>query len=315
MFGLETLDVLIGLMTVYFTFGIACTAIVEAISAWTNIRSKNLEMALKELFSGELAPNEQFITQFYAHPLIQSLSKGKNGLPSYIPPEIVGQVVESLVVGKSVMATLCAGVNTLPGTAENNRIKGILETVVMQTENDATQFRQAVAKQFDAVMDRASGWYKRKTQTITLIVAALLVLSGNVDSINIATVLASNPATREKMVNIAQQTLTNAKAQAKEANNKTTNVSVKQATDQVTDATAQYDRAVSALQATGLSFGWKGLPQNVWEYLAKAAGLLVTIFAVSLGGQFWFDTLQRVMQIRSTGPKPSDPDHPARKKK
>lgn len=314
MFGLETLDVLIGLMTVYFTFGIACTAIVEAISAWTSIRSKNLDMALNELFSGELAPKEPFITQFYAHPLIQSLSKGQNGLPSYIPPEIVGQVVESLVVGKSVMATLSAGVSSLPGTAENNRIKGILETFVMHTENDATQFRKAVAKQFNAVMDRASGWYKRKTQTITLIVAALLVLSGNVDTINIATVLASNPEAREKMVNIAQQTLDEAKKQAEEKTSNTPKTDVKQAKDKVTDAEAQYKRAVATFEATGLSFGWKDLPHNVSEYLKKAAGLLVTIFAISLGGQFWFDTLQRVMQIRATGPKPPGPTQPNRKK-
>ncbi len=65
MFGLETLDVLIGLMTLYFVFAITCTAIVEAISAWTNLRSKNLVAALDELFSGELAPDKQFINQFF----------------------------------------------------------------------------------------------------------------------------------------------------------------------------------------------------------------------------------------------------------
>ena len=48
MFGLETLDILIGMMTVYFIFGIACTAIVETISAWACIRSLNLEVALNE---------------------------------------------------------------------------------------------------------------------------------------------------------------------------------------------------------------------------------------------------------------------------
>lgn len=64
MFGLETLDVLIGMMTVYFMFGIACTAIVEAISAWTRIRSQNLDVALNEFLSGDLAQNQQFITQF-----------------------------------------------------------------------------------------------------------------------------------------------------------------------------------------------------------------------------------------------------------
>lgn len=295
MFGLETLDILIGMMTVYFMFGIACTAIVEAISAWTRIRSQNLDVALNEFLSGDLSQNQQFITQFFEHPLIQSLSKGNQGRPSYIPPDIFAQVVEALVVSKSAMATLSAGVNAMPGNAKNNRIKGILETVVAQTGNNAATFRNAVAKQFDAVMDRASGWYKRKMQTITLIVATVLVLGGNIDSLNLATVLASNPDVREKMVAIAQQEVNEAKNQAQDK-------------ERIAIAKGKYNHAIDVMQSAGFELGWKGWPQGVAEWLAKVVGLLVTIFAVSLGGPFWFDILQRVMQVRSTGPKPAAPD-------
>lgn len=294
MFGLETLDILIGMMTVYFMFGIACTAIVEAISAWTRIRSQNLDVALNEFLSGDLSQNQQFITQFFEHPLIQSLSKGNQGRPSYIPPDIFAQVVEALVVSKSAMATLSAGVNAMPGNAKNNRIKGILETVVAQTGNNAATFRNAVAKQFDAVMDRASGWYKRKMQTITLIVATVLVLGGNIDSLNLATVLASNPDVREKMVAIAQQEVNEAKNQAQDK-------------ERIAIAKGKYNHAIDVMQSAGFDLGWKGWPQGVAEWLAKVVGLLVTIFAVSLGGPFWFDILQRVMQVRSTGPKPAAP--------
>lgn len=294
MFGLETLDILIGMMTVYFMFGIACTAIVEAISAWTRIRSQNLDVALNEFLSGDLSQNQQFITQFFEHPLIQSLSKGNQGRPSYIPPDIFAQVVEALVVSKSAMATLSAGVNAMPGNAKNNRIKGILETVVAQTGNNAATFRNAVAKQFDAVMDRASGWYKRKMQTITLIVATVLVLGGNIDSLNLATVLASNPDVREKMVAIAQQEVNEAKNQAQDK-------------ERIAIAKGKYNHAIDVMQSAGFELGWKGWPQGVTEWLAKVVGLLVTIFAVSLGGPFWFDILQRVMQVRSTGPKPAAP--------
>ena len=294
MFGLETLDILIGMMTVYFMFGIACTAIVEAISAWTRIRSQNLDVALNEFLSGDLSQNQQFITQFFEHPLIQSLSKGNQGRPSYIPPDIFAQVVEALVVSKSAMATLSAGVNAMPGNAKNNRIKGILETVVAQTGNNAATFRNAVAKQFDAVMDRASGWYKRKMQTITLIVATVLVLGGNIDTLNLATVLASNPDVREKMVAIAQQEVNEAKNQAQDK-------------ERIAIAKGKYNHAIDVMQSAGFELGWKGWPQGVAEWLAKVVGLLVTIFAVSLGGPFWFDILQRVMQVRSTGPKPAAP--------
>lgn len=52
--GLESLDVLIGLVTVYLTIALACTAIVEAVSAWMNVWSKKLEDALKEFLAGNL---------------------------------------------------------------------------------------------------------------------------------------------------------------------------------------------------------------------------------------------------------------------
>lgn len=306
MFGLDTLNVLIGLMTVYFMFGIVCTAIVEAVSACASIRSQNLESALKELFSGELAPNEQFITQFYEHPLIQSLSKDKNGRPSYIPSDIVAQVVEALVVGKSAAATLSAGVSALPGTAQNNRIKGILETLVMQTDNDVASFRDAVARQFDAVMDRASGWYKRRTQFITLVAATILVVGGNIDTINIATLLSTNPDVREKMVTLAKQNVTDAQQQVTDASHKIMGDNLQQAEKKVEKATTQYEQAVVDLQSVGLPLGWKSWPHNLTEVLEKMLGLLVTIFAVSLGGPFWFDILQRVMEVRATGPKPPE---------
>jgi hypothetical protein len=54
MFGLETLDVLIGLITVYLTFGIACTAIVETVAAWLSLRGSHLEAALQEFLAGDL---------------------------------------------------------------------------------------------------------------------------------------------------------------------------------------------------------------------------------------------------------------------
>ncbi|HHG9062576.1 TPA: hypothetical protein ACPYW1_000125 [Citrobacter freundii] len=308
MFGLETLDVLIGLMTIYFVFAIACTAIVEAISAWTRLRSKNLVTALDELFSGELAPDEQFITQFFEHPLVQSLSKGKYGRPSYIPSEIVARVVEALVVGKSVMATIPAGVNSLPGTAESNRIKGILETLVAQAGNDAVSFRDAVAKQFDAVMDRASGWYKRRTQLMTFIIAVLLVVGGNIDSLNLSMVLASDSAVREKLVTIAQQKVDEAKKQIQCVNHSKTDNCAQPVTQELQSANEQYKDAVADLKSAGLELGWKMWPEDWKAWLAKVVGLLITVFAVSLGGPFWFDILQRVMQVRSTGPKPAEPD-------
>jgi hypothetical protein len=109
MFGLEALDVLIGLVTVYLVFGLACTAIVEAVAAWLSVRSSNLEAALNEFFAGDLKLAQTFVKAFYDHPLVQALSKGKDGRPSYIPPETVGRVVEALYCPREGIAVLETG--------------------------------------------------------------------------------------------------------------------------------------------------------------------------------------------------------------
>ncbi|HLC17112.1 MAG TPA: hypothetical protein VJL89_12890 [Thermodesulfovibrionia bacterium] len=112
MFGLETLDVIIGLITVYLTFGIACTALVEVWLALFGVRSKNLEASLKEMLDGDNNKDKEtdkekdktFVDRFYEHPLVISLSKGKEGRPSYIPKEIVGEVVHDLVLAGATIA-------------------------------------------------------------------------------------------------------------------------------------------------------------------------------------------------------------------
>src|ERR1039458_8203602 len=97
MFGLGSLDLLIGLVTVYLTMALACTALVEAIAGISRLRADKLETGMKEFLAGDLALNQDFVKAFYAHPLVQSLSVGTAGRPAYIPPAVVSQVVHSLL--------------------------------------------------------------------------------------------------------------------------------------------------------------------------------------------------------------------------
>jgi|GEM_PF-1251076 len=309
MFGLETLNVLIGLVTVYLAFGIACTAIVEAVAAWCSLRSRNLEAALNEFLAGNFKEKgkeaETFVKAFYDHPLVQALSKGKDGRPSYIAPETVGQVVEALVTANAGVASLAEAVKTLPGTPETNRIKGLLDAFVTQASGDAAAFRKAVETNFNAAMDRASGWFKRYAQNIALIVSTVLVIGANADTVNLATSLASSFAARTKMVELAEQRLKEAKTTEDQVKTGKTEggITVGEAEQQSEAARVALDRAASDMEAAGLPFGWKGWPSTK-EIPSKAAGLLVSILAVSLGAPFWFDVLQRFMQVRAAGALP-----------
>lgn len=309
MFGLEALDVLIGLATVYLAFGVACTAAVEIVSAWLKMRSAILEVTLKEFLAGNYQQNQQkinsFVTAFYDHPLVQTLSKDKDGRPSYIPPEIVGQVVETLVTANGTVTSLAEAVKSLP----DGRIKSLLEIFVTQAGGDAAKFRKAVEDHFNAVMKRASGYFKRFTQYVALIISAVLVIVANADTITIANSLAADPMARTKIVEITQQHLITAQIteNAVKAGQTTGNTTIEQAIQQVVTARTALDRAVSDMESAGLQIGWRDFPKTFRELLTKAVGLLVSIFAVSLGAPFWFDVLQRFMQVRATGAAPSEP--------
>lgn len=306
MFGMEMLDVLIGLATVYTVFGIACTAIVEAVVSWLSVRSRNLEIALSEFLAGQRDNSQKFVDAFYEHPLVQSLSKGDNGRPSYIPPEVVGQVVEALLHVDQLGKSLRDAVDALPGDKKKNRIKGMLDTLVTQAGNDAVQFRKAVETHFNASMDRASGWFKRYTQNIALAVAAALVIGANLDTVALTSSLASSPAARVKLVEIAEQQVRDSVAAVDLAKAAEDAGALSAALDKTVAAQAKVRIAADHMDAAGLQFGWTSLPKTPGEILSKIAGLIISIVAVSLGAPFWFSILQRFMQVRASGVSPAE---------
>lgn len=311
MFGLDMLDVMIGLVTVYLSFGIACTAFVEAISSIADMRGRNLRNGLSEFFKGaiskERGEEKSFVDAFYAHPLVMTLSKGNKGRPSYIPTEIVGRVVASLLNDSDTADSLKETLEALPGSKPgDNRIKDLLLDFYIQTKGDVIGFRDKVEEHFDLSMDRVAGWFKRKTQYVAIGVSIVLVGFANVDSIDIASSLTSNPEARAALVQSAEKILTQKQAieaQLEKTSNltKTSLDAVKKKTE---EAQSAYDNAVSKLEQTGLKLGWEKESERKIDWFSKIVGILVSALAVSLGAPFWFQILQRFMQIRGAGATP-----------
>lgn len=374
MFGLNSLDVIIGIITVYLIFALACTAIVEAISSIMNSRGKNLRNALKEMFQGVLDDKgKDFIETFYAHPKIYSLSKGANGIPSYIDPRLVGEAVEHILTqgskqlkdaidslpekltrrigskteempnqAKALLRALYAeaiqktaaakelvqqhygdgGIMTLKQAIDNqpetvkqkdtagndidvpNPTKKMLQKLLTEAESEAASFRDLIEQHFEAVMDRASGWYKHRTQIVALAISALLVVGANVDTLKIASTLSTNPEARKQMVELA-------KAKVDELNKVAQAASAPAATHTLQEAAETLAKANADLGTTGIQLGWKDFKQkynnaNPEQYINKFVGLIISILAISLGAPFWFDTLNRVMKIRTAGISPRE---------
>jgi hypothetical protein len=138
-------------------------------------------------------------------------------------------------------------------------------------------------------MERVSGWYKRRVHRILFVIAAGVVVFLNADTLSAGRVLWRDDAVRAAVV-------TKAEAAAKE----------RQGGDQLEVTVKELD----------LPLGWElsfgnlptQLPDDVLSWLAKLAGLALTIGAVMLGAPFWFDLLSKIVRVRGTGAPPPTSD-------
>ncbi len=281
MLGSDILEVAIGLAFLYLLLSMVCSTVNELIARALKLRAENLRDGIQELVED---PNFTGIAQaIYQHPLVNSLEK--RARPSYIHARTFAAALVDTVGGTaSEVDDLRNAIATNASIPEALRTKLALVTASAATVAEA---QGAVEVWFDDAMDRVSGWYKRKAQLITLVVGAVVTLVLNVDSIAFANDLIVNPTVRQVFVESASQLAASGPAG-----------SPPPALD-VAQIRAQ-------LGPVGFSFGWS-LPAEaatIEAWLSRAVGWLITVIAISMGAPFWFDLVNRLANLRATGPRP-----------
>ncbi|MCB9752644.1 MAG: hypothetical protein H6713_22040 [Myxococcales bacterium] len=218
---------------------------------------------------------------------------------------------------------------------DGDPLKRTLLALMDSSNGTLAGIRANIEGWYDDVMDRASGWYKRKTQRWMLGIAAALVLLGNVDSLavadmlwreNTARALIANYAEISSMIQTGQVSANNSVNASANANpNASANPADPNANpeddadgDGVPDGAVQappqpvlvdMTRDPLALYTTGFPVGWKleTLPTLLkLEVLSKKlAGLLISLLAAAQGAPFWFDLLNKLVNLRGSGRRPS----------
>lgn len=314
MFGSEVLDVVVGLVFVYLLLSIICTAAQEMIAALFSLRARNLAKGIANLLADKRIKGLDEL--FYDHPLIKSLYRGSKK-PSYIPSgtfalAFLDGIAPAKGDGAAIMPAIKAAVGGLPGDSELRRL---LLVLLQQAGDDFAKFRASIETWFNDAMTRVSGWYKRTSQVIILILALLATGITNADTLQIVKNLTADPALRAAIVAHAQEFAKqqpgsaahqpekkpepNAPSSAGEGSGPAS-VQPPAITGDPKDTMTQ---AIGNLQQLGIPLGWQARPKKE-EWGNKIIGLLLTVFAVSLGAPFWFDILNRVTKIRSTGAVP-----------
>jgi len=237
-------------------------------------------------------PLTKLVAAINSHPLMKNVP---SSLPSYISGKTFALVLLSALRDgsrNSLFAQVEGTISSLP----DGDLKTTLNIFLQDAERDLDKFRENIENWFDGAMDRLSGIYKRISQYVLIIFGAILAVALNVNALHLAHALwAMDPALLSALADVA------AKAPQADA----------------TSTFASINTNLSQLNGLGLPIGWAHPPNwghvfsvSYWsghiqhvlgDYLA---GWLLTTAAVSLGAPFWFDLIQKLVPLRSAGPKP-----------
>lgn len=296
------LDVAIGLIFTYLLLGLIASALQETIASVLQWRGKTLRDGVRALLH---EPQGALFQRVFAHALIQPPQNGR--LPSYVPARNFSvALTDALLDGSN--APLFSQVENSVAQLPNSSVKQALASLLTQAAGDYASFKTQVEGWFDNAMDRLSGTYKRRAHSFALAFGLLVAVMFNVDSIEITRTLWLDPQVRAQIVEQAQGF----------AKSHQTSDGAAAATVAPADTA---NAAANTLESLPIPLGWPSVRNHTdsWWGVAfvrsllapsaagfwKLAGLIATALAVSLGAPFWFDLLQRFLNIRAAGPVPA----------
>lgn len=311
MFGLPILELAIGLSFVYLLLALICTTVNETIAGLTKRRASFLEKGINALF----ADDSELKNKLLCHPLITSLAPTKDTTPSYLPASKFALALMDILTGNGKPAydsqALREGVSKL----KQPSLQRSLSALVSDPE-DASADQQKIESWFNECMDRVSGWYKRRTTLWIWILAGIITIGINADSMQISRKLWTSQAMRSAVVESAKS-----RAQS-DRSEELLPLTVNDDPSLPKESTPVFPHSNAVLtktEQTALSelTGWsddarqwrenKQACSRIWQILLHVPGWFATIVAVSLGAPFWFDKLNTFMNIRSAGRAPDEP--------
>jgi hypothetical protein len=323
----KTLEVAIGVVFLYLLLTFVASAILEGIAILFNWRAKMLYRTIDVMFHGDPLVSAR---QIYENPLVRALGRNAAKVarlnaverlgwhephtkiaPSYIPPGIFSAaVLETLML--SGKGSVSQEELSPEGFIKALRHRAAAETgahalmsilrITLATQGASIQaVKLALEKWFNDSMDRASGWYKRRTQVWLLGLGLAIAVAGHVDTIAISQWLWSGDSARQAAMAAAQSYA--GRNNAAPAGMPTA-AGLQQYFGDVANQIGDLDSRISDLQ---YPIGWhdartQKVREVSWQFVF---GALITAIAISMGSTFWFDALQSLIKLRGSGPKPA----------
>lgn len=328
MFNSSILDIAIGMVLLFVLISLLCSTINEMVAQFLRMRAKNLEVGLSNLLQS--GKGNKLVSDLYGHPLINGLSK-TGQKPSYIPPKNFTLALLDVMSGNigklpTDNKLLIEAIEKQGQFAQTEAGKSII-LLLHEAGDNADKARRNLEGWYNNAMDRVGGWYKQKIQVIIFMIAFIICAALNIDAIKISQTLWTDIALRQMLVEAASSSDIARLMPQKPSESESVSVgngavpvqpSEQTPTDDSTKGFTQSIQSAGSLveqiKALHLPIGWKLLDgkEEKWifekydtmNWFIKIMGILITTFAASLGAPFWFQLLNKIVDLRAAGKQP-----------
>lgn len=295
MFSSQVLEVAIGLIFIYLVISTVSSGIKELIARVLNMRANDLEGAIRGMLAEPADSKDSITSKLLQNHLISStLQPGSK--PSYVSSRnfalaLFDVIAPAKATQPTTVQDLKNGIANLPDTPVRKTVLALLDSA----QQDVDLARQRVENWFDDTMERVSGVYKRKAQALVALLGLFVCIGLNVDSLMIVRELWNDEALRSAVV-------AEAKKQAEDPNAKN---------GCAADGKDEFQCVANSIRDANVPpIGWASAdPRSIPKsdgWLWKILGILISSVAVALGAPFWFDLLNKFVNLRLTGNPPPD---------
>ncbi|MDF9796828.1 hypothetical protein OKW21_002091 [Catalinimonas alkaloidigena] len=304
MFGLEVLEVVIGLIFVYLLLSLLATTLNEMVMKWLYSRGTNLKIALQTMLNDD--GNEDVLChKFFEHPLIQKLRrKEKGSFPSYISNQYFSKVILELLYAEEggTLDKVKEGIGRLP----EGKTKEVLHSFLSEAEGNLEQFKKNLEAWYEEMMMQATSWYKARVQVILFFLGLVISIVLNADTFKVAKKLSVDPEARTAIITQAEAFMESQEGRRVAA----TEMNM----DSLHRQIYYLIEEEISMSSSALGMGWNKANYPpimlgelaLWGWLRAIPGWIVTALAITLGAPFWFDLLKRLMTVRADGKAPKE---------
>lgn len=294
-------DVAIGLSLMYLGASLYVTIVNEFIAQTLRLRGRQLAKNLKALID-----DPGLKEKLAKNPALEPFLGGTRPRGSYIDPGVLARLLIGTVRNApntvATMEEIVQAIESLPDSA----VKTQLSALAQSASDSVDKLVESVGQWADRSLTALGEVYKKRVQIISFGIGLVTAVAFNLDTLTIVGHLYRDKEARDAVVAVAVELADSTRKEAFERC-----LQLPPAERAKTAACAPIMGLVDSVRGRNETLGQLPILWRSWNEALKTAisvssagwlghwiGWLLTAIAVSLGAPFWFDLLNRLVNVR-----------------